>query len=180
MTATRLPRSAGRLSMSLSNLTAPSLIPQETMRSLPSFSTTIRLPARRHLRSPSSVAPAESKSGGTAPVLTSSLSNRRAPRSRLTQFDAQTGVTILEMVVAMMVLMVGLLALAASIGYAVMVSNKGRNLTNTKLLVVSVLEQMETLRNTQELTFGQIANTGQVDNTGSTKNFPGFPTGFQP
>jgi hypothetical protein len=83
------------------------------------------------------------------------------------------------MVVAMLILTVGLLGLAASIGYAVTVSNKGRNLTNSKLLVVSLLEQMETLRNTEQLTFGQIANQGQVDNSGSTRIFTGFPTAFQ-
>src|SRR6266566_6811188 len=76
------------------------------------------------------------------------------------QLGPESGVTILEMVVAMLVLTVGLLGLAASIGYAVTVSNKGRNITNTKLLVVSCLEQMETLRNTQQLSFAQIANVG--------------------
>ena len=101
------------------------------------------------------------------------------------QLGPESGVTILEMVVAMLVLTIGLLGLAASIGYAVTVSNKGRNVTNTKLMVVSMLEQMETLRNTQsgdvsELTFGQIANTGSVDDTGATRTFPGFPTTFQP
>ena len=80
----------------------------------------------------------------------------------------------------MLVLTVGLLGLAASIGYAVTVSNMGRNLTNTKLLVVSLLEQMETLRNTQELTFGQIANPSDIDNSGAPRTFAGFPTGFQP
>ena len=92
--------------------------------------------------------------------------------------NSESGVTILEMVVAMLVLTVGLLGLAASIGYAVNVSNKGRAITNTKLLVVSCLEQMETLRNTQQLTFAQIANVG--DPALSTGNFAGFPTGFQP
>lgn len=92
---------------------------------------------------------------------------------------SESGVTILEMVVAMLLLTIGLLGLAASIGYAVTVSNKGRNLTNSKLLVVSLLEQMETLRNTEQLTFGQIANQGQVDNTGATRTFIGFPTTFQ-
>ena len=92
---------------------------------------------------------------------------------------SESGVTILEMVVAMLILTVGLLGLAASIGYAVTVSNKGRNLTNSKLLVVSLLEQMETLRNTEQLTFGQIANQGSVDNTGAPKVFIGFPTVFQ-
>ncbi|MDX6383928.1 MAG: hypothetical protein QOK48_1501 [Blastocatellia bacterium] len=98
---------------------------------------------------------------------------------------AQSGVTMIEMVVALLILTVGLLGLAASIGFAVTVSNKGRNVTNTKLLVVSMLEQMETLRNTgsgsvTELTFGQIANAGSVDDTGATRTFPGFPTTFLP
>jgi type II secretory pathway pseudopilin PulG len=91
---------------------------------------------------------------------------------------SESGVTILEMVVAMMVLTVGLLGLAAAIGYAMTVSNKGRNISNSKLLVVSILEQMETLRNTNQLTFGQIANTGSVDNTGAPQTFNGFPTTF--
>lgn len=96
------------------------------------------------------------------------------------QLHSESGVTILEMVVSMLILTVGLLGLAAAIGYAVTVSNKGRNLTNTKLLVVSTLEQMENLRNTEQLTFGQIANVGSVDNTGAARNFSGFPTGLQP
>ena len=110
----------------------------------------------------------------------STLNNRLLRRAKAGRPDSEAGVTILEMVVAMMVLTVGLLGLAASIGYAVTVSNMGRNLTNTKLLVVSLLEQMETLRNTQELTFDQIANQGAVDNGGATRVFAGFPTGFQP
>ena len=96
------------------------------------------------------------------------------------QRQSESGVTILEMVVAMLILTIGLLGLAAAIGYAVTVSNKGRNLTNSKLLVVSLLEQMETLRNTQELKYGQIANVGAVDNTAATRNFAGFPVGFLP
>jgi hypothetical protein len=108
------------------------------------------------------------------------LNNKSRRRPLRKQFHSESGVTILEMVVAMLVLTIGLLGLAASIGYAVTVSNKGRNLTNSKLLVVSLLEQMETLRNTEELTFGQIANQGQVDNTGATRTFIGFPTAFQP
>jgi len=37
----------------------------------------------------------------------------------------------------------------------------------------------ETLRNTGNLTFGQIANVGQVNNTGAAKTFLGFPAGPQ-
>jgi type II secretory pathway pseudopilin PulG len=108
------------------------------------------------------------------------LNNKSRRRALQKEGRSEAGVTILEMVVAMLILTVGLLGLAASIGYAVTVSNKGRNLTNSKLLVVSLLEQMETLRNTEQLTFGQIANQGSVDNTAAIKTFIGFPTAFQP
>ena len=111
---------------------------------------------------------------------TNTLNKLSLWRAKNVPVEAEDGVTILEMVVALLILTVGLLGLAASIGYAMTVSNMGRNLTNTKLLVVSLLEQMETLRNTQELTFGQIANAGQVDNAGAIKSFSGFPTGYQP
>lgn len=107
------------------------------------------------------------------------LLNNESHRDARRTFDSEAGITVLEMVAALMVLMIGLLALAASIGYAVTVSNKGRNLTNTKLVAVSILEQMETLRNTGQLTFGQIANAGAVDNSGAAFNFAGFPTGYQ-
>ena len=107
------------------------------------------------------------------------LLNNESPQGASAKFGSEAGITILEMVAAMMVLTIGLLGLAASIGYAVTVSNRGRNLTNTKLVAVSLLEQMETLRNTEQLTFAQIANVGSVDNSGAPWNFAGFPTGYQ-
>src|SRR5262245_26849882 len=72
-------------------------------------------------RSQCSAPPAESKFGGTAAVLTNTLNNN-SQRTLRTDRKAEAGVTILEMVVAMLVLTVGLLGLAASIGYAVTVS----------------------------------------------------------
>lgn len=87
---------------------------------------------------------------------------------------------MLEMVVAMVIMLIGLLSLAQVLGYTLSVSNRGRGVTNTKLLVTSMLEQMENLRNTGQLTFGQIAHAGAVDNTGATLNFSGFQTGFKP
>lgn len=105
------------------------------------------------------------------------------PTSTATRHPAHSpsnqGFSLLEMVVAATLLMVGLLGVASAIGYAMVASNHGRAITNTKLLAVSILEQMETLRNTGNLTFGQIANAGQVDNSGSSRNFAGFPPGFQ-
>lgn len=109
----------------------------------------------------------------------SSNKRQQDKRSALLQ-KAEAGFTLLEMVIAMLIMLIGLLALASVIGYALMVSNKGRNITNSKLLVVSMLEQMETLRNTKQLTFGQISNVGAVDSTGATTSFNGFPNTFEP
>lgn len=95
-------------------------------------------------------------------------SNTRTSRS------AENGFSLLEMVVAMLVLTIGLLGVASAIGYALMAGNRGRGVTNSKMLIVSALEQMETLRDTGQLSFDEISNT-QV----SGSWFRGFPTGFQ-
>jgi prepilin-type N-terminal cleavage/methylation domain-containing protein len=92
---------------------------------------------------------------------------------------SESGFSLLEMVVAITLLTFGLLGAASAIGYAMVASNHGRSITNTKLLAVSILEQMETLRNSDHLTFGQIANVGQVNDGGAAKPFPGFQPGFQ-
>ena len=93
---------------------------------------------------------------------------------------AAAGFTLIEMIVAMAILMIALLGLVASIAHGLSMSKKLRDMTDSKLTITSMLEQMETLRNTRRLTFGQIANTGLVNNTGASKTFPGFPVGFQP
>lgn len=108
------------------------------------------------------------------------LNNHLRQRAQKAQEDSAAGFTLVEMVIAMMLMLVGLLALASAIGIGLTVSNSGRNITNSKLLVVSLLEQIETLRNTDELMFGQIANRGDVDNAGSSRSFDGFPLDFQP
>ena len=82
---------------------------------------------------------------------------------------------MLEMVIAMFILTIGLLAVAQAISYSLMASNRGRGVTNAKMLIVSMLEQMETLRDTGQLHFNEISNS-QV--SGST--FKGFPNTFQP
>jgi hypothetical protein len=93
--------------------------------------------------------------------------------------SSESGFSMFEIVVAATILLIGLLAVASAIGYAMIASNYGRAITNTKLLAVSILEQMETMRNTGNLTFGQIANVGAVDDGGAAYNFVGFQTGFQ-
>jgi prepilin-type N-terminal cleavage/methylation domain-containing protein len=87
----------------------------------------------------------------------------------------EEGFTLFEMIIAMLVVTIGLLAVAQSIGYALMASNSGRGITNAKLLVVSALEQMESLRDTGQLNFNEISNTGV-----SGSSFPGFSTNFLP
>ncbi len=99
--------------------------------------------------------------------------------SRVGETRSACGFSLLETVIAVTLLAVGLLGVASAIGYAMMASNRGRSITNAKLLAVSILEQMETLRDTGNLTFGQIANVGQVDNTRAPKNFVGFQAGSQ-
>jgi prepilin-type N-terminal cleavage/methylation domain-containing protein len=98
---------------------------------------------------------------------------------RSSRNGSAAGFSLLEMVVAIALLTVGLLGVASAIGYAVVATNHGRSITNTKLLAVSILEQMETLRNTGNLTFGQIANVGQVNDQGAAKPFLGFQAGPQ-
>ena len=87
----------------------------------------------------------------------------------------ESGFTLIEMVVAMLILTIGLLGVASAIGYALMASNSGRGLTNAKLLVVSALEQMETLRDSGQLNFAEISNS-QV----AGSSFTGFPATFVP
>lgn len=88
---------------------------------------------------------------------------------------SEAGFSLLEMVVAMTVLTIGLLGVAAATGYALMASNRGRGITNSKMLIVSAMEQMETLRDTGQLNFDEISNSHV---TGST--FSNFPTEFLP
>jgi prepilin-type N-terminal cleavage/methylation domain-containing protein len=110
-------------------------------------------------------------------MLINSLNSRAL--ARVSTGKSDRGFTLLEMVVAMGILTVGLLAVASTIGYALLVSNSGRGITNTKLLIVSVLEQVETLRNTEALTFDQISNV-VLDGNGVPTGPGVFPTGFQP
>lgn len=103
------------------------------------------------------------------------MSSKCSPALNRPRRQRHDGFSLLEMIVAMFILTMGLLGVASAIGYALMASNSGRGLTNAKLLVVSALEQMETLRDSGQLNFAEISNS-QV--SGST--FTGFPATFIP
>ena len=102
-------------------------------------------------------------------------SNKRYGSTKKERREQEAGFSLLEMVVAMLILTIGLLAVASAIGYAMMVSNSGRGITNSKMLIVSMLEQMETLRDTGQLHFNEISNA-QV----AGSSFTGFPDTFLP
>ena len=91
------------------------------------------------------------------------------------QRTGEQGFSLLEMVMAMMVLTVGLLGVASAIGYSLLATNRGRGITNAKMLIVAVQEQMETVRDTGQLTFAEISNSHV---NGSTFSY--FPTEFMP
>lgn len=89
--------------------------------------------------------------------------------------ENQRGFSLLEMVVATMILSIGMLAVASAIGYALLATNRGRGITNAKMLIVAIQEQMETLRDTGQLTFAEISN-----NHVEGSSFTYFPTDFLP
>ncbi|HEY8184455.1 MAG TPA: prepilin-type N-terminal cleavage/methylation domain-containing protein [Pyrinomonadaceae bacterium] len=103
------------------------------------------------------------------------LSNNycQSPNKRLRRSEG--GFSLLEMLVAMVLITIGLLGVASAISYALLASNSGRSVTNAKMLIVSILEQMETLRDTGQLHFNEISNSQVVGST-----FTGFPSTFQP
>lgn len=86
---------------------------------------------------------------------------------------------MIEAIAAIFVMTIGLIGTAAALSYAVHYGSISRNVTTAKGMIVSTIEEIETLRNARRLNFAQIANTGSVDNAGSAVSFVGFDTGFQ-
>ena len=95
------------------------------------------------------------------------------------KLSTEDGFSLLEAVVAILILSVGLIATAAAITYALQFSSISRNVTSGKILAVSTIEEIDSLRNTRRLDFQQIANVGGVNNASSANLFKGFSTGFK-
>ena len=91
----------------------------------------------------------------------------------------ESGFSIMEVLVAILVLTIGLLGAAAALTYALQFGNTSRNVGKAKTIIVSTIEEIESLRNTRRLDFKQIANVGAVDNTNSKNTFNGFSTGYK-
>ena len=86
---------------------------------------------------------------------------------------------MVEAVAAIFILTIGLIGTAAAITYALEFGSISRNVSSAKSVVVSAIEEIETLRNSRRLNFRQVANVGGVDNSGAINQFSGFSTGFK-
>ncbi len=93
--------------------------------------------------------------------------------------EDESGFTLIEGVVAMVILSVGLLSTAAAITFALEFTSLSRNVTSGKMVIVSSIEEIESLRNTRRLEFKQINNVARVDNTNVENPFTGFLDGWQ-
>lgn len=96
-----------------------------------------------------------------------------------TEKNLENGFTLLEVVVAIVILTIGLMGTAAAITYALQFSTLSKNLTNAKLSIIASIEEIESLRNTRRLEYKQIENAGKVDNVDSPNFFNGFSSGFK-
>ena len=85
---------------------------------------------------------------------------------------SEAGFTMLEAVVAISVLTVGLLGVAAAIAYSAATTGRTRDITQAKQIILSTLEQVSVLRDSERLTFAQIGNA-------PNGNFTGFVSSFQ-
>jgi prepilin-type N-terminal cleavage/methylation domain-containing protein len=93
--------------------------------------------------------------------------------------SGEAGFSLMEVIVAIIILTIALLGTAAALGYALEFGNTSRNVGRAKSIITSSIEEIESLRNTRRLDFKQIANVGSVDNTNSKNPFNGFSTGFK-
>lgn len=91
----------------------------------------------------------------------------------------EQGFSLVEAVIAILILTIGLIGTAAAVTYALEFSSISRNVTKAKLVVVASIEEIESLRNSRRLNFKQFANTGSVDNTDAANQFLGFSKGFK-
>lgn len=92
----------------------------------------------------------------------------------------EKGFSLLEVIVAILILSISLIGTAAALTYALEYGTTSRNVGTAKLLITSTMEEIESLRNTRRLDFKQIANVGAVDNIDSKNTFNGFSVGFKP
>jgi type II secretory pathway pseudopilin PulG len=107
------------------------------------------------------------------------LNNKNCKSHNHAPSKGDKGFTLVEAVVAIFIVTTGLIGTAAAITYALEFGAISRNVSSAKSLIISTIEEMETLRNTRQLKFKQIAQVGAVNNTGAPIPFSGFSTGLR-
>ena len=108
------------------------------------------------------------------------MNKKTRKSSGQTAIKKEAGFTLIEAVIAILILTIGLIGTAAAITYALQFGAVSRNVSNAKSVIVATIEEVEALRNAKRLDFKQVANVGSVDNMGSPNPFNGFSTGFKP
>jgi len=109
------------------------------------------------------------------------MSNKKIKKSSAGKSSkSEAGFTLVEAVIAILVVTIGLIGTAAAITYALEFGSISRNVTSAKSVIIATIEEVETLRNARQLDFKQVANVGGVNNTNVENLFGGFSTGFQP
>jgi prepilin-type N-terminal cleavage/methylation domain-containing protein len=107
-------------------------------------------------------------------------SKHRKPPGRQLVCRGQDGFSMIEVIIAILILTIALVATAAALTFALEFGAISKNVSSAKLVIVSSIEEIESLRNARRLEFKQIGNVGDVDNTNVANSFSGFSNGFQP
>jgi len=99
------------------------------------------------------------------------------PISRL---SAQNGFTLIETMIAMAIMGIGIVALLAAFGAAVGATENSQQNLIAREKALQALESVYTARNTQQITFSQIANvsSGGIFTTGATQLLCAGPDGL--
>lgn len=108
------------------------------------------------------------------------LNNLKSYKITKSNSRNEYGFSLLEAIVAILILTIALMGTAAALSYALEFGTTSRNVGTAKLLITSAIEEIESLRNTRRLEFKQISNVGSVDNTDAKNPFNGFSVGFKP
>jgi prepilin-type N-terminal cleavage/methylation domain-containing protein len=93
---------------------------------------------------------------------------------------AQRGFTLIETIIAVAILTIGLVTLLATFGVAVHATQNGEENLIAREKAEQAMESIYTARNTQQLTFAQIANTsnGGIFITGASQMLCAGPDGL--
>lgn len=121
----------------------------------------------------------EPNSGDTVQMLMSMLNKPKFQSITKLPSNNEKGFSLMEMIVALLILTIALIGAAAALTYALEFGTTSRNVGNAKLIISSTMEEVESLRNTRRLDFKQIANVPDVDNIDSKNTFNGFSVGFK-